>query len=95
MQIQAQEVRISSAHRTPEATREYVLGVPLDASSLQGMDALLSTVQMPGGTPVGCLAVGKAGAKTPVIWPHKSCPSKTPHWRKNSAPTATKSPPMC
>jgi len=40
-----------------------VLGVPLEGSSLLGLDALLSTVQMPGGIPVGTLAVGKAGAK--------------------------------
>lgn len=90
------EVRISSAHRTPKATQDYVMdaekrgcgvficaagmaahlagfvaahtlkpviGVPLDASSLQGLDALLATVQMPGGIPVACVAVGKAGAK--------------------------------
>jgi 5-(carboxyamino)imidazole ribonucleotide mutase len=90
------EVRITSAHRTPEETRTYVedaekrgcdvfiaaaglaahlagavaahtlkpvLGVPLDAGPLQGMDSLLSTVQMPAGIPVGCLAIGKAGAK--------------------------------
>ena len=83
------EVRITSAHRTPEETRAYVqdaegrgcdifiaaaglaahlagavaahtlkpvLGVPLDAGSLRGMDSLLSTVQMPGGIPVACLA---------------------------------------
>lgn len=92
----AYEVRITSAHRTPEETRRYVqdaeqrggqifiaaaglaahlagavaahttkpvLGVPLDAGPLQGMDALLSTVQMPGGIPVACLAIGKPGAK--------------------------------
>lgn len=40
-----------------------VLGVPLSASSLGGMDALLSTVQMPPGFPVGTLALDKAGAK--------------------------------
>lgn len=40
-----------------------VLGVPIDSSPLQGLDALLSTVQMPGGIPVGTLAIGKAGAK--------------------------------
>lgn len=90
------EVKISSAHRTPEATRVYVkdaevrgcavfiagaglaahlagavaaattrpvIGVPLDAGSLGGMDSLLSTVQMPGGIPVACVAIGKAGAK--------------------------------
>jgi 5-(carboxyamino)imidazole ribonucleotide mutase len=89
------EVRITSAHRTPKATSDYVadaeqrgcrvficaagmaahlagavaaqtirpvIGVPLDAS-LGGIDALLSTVQMPGGIPVATVAVGKAGAK--------------------------------
>ena len=39
-----------------------VIGVPLDAG-LNGLDALLSTAQMPGGVPVACMAVGKAGAK--------------------------------
>ena len=90
------EARITSAHRTPEATRRYVadaeqrgcavfiaaagmaahlagavagltvkpvIGVPLDGGPLNGWDALLSTVQMPGGIPVACVAVGKAGAK--------------------------------
>ena len=90
------EVKITSAHRTPDITHAYVkdadargcaifvaaaglaahlagtvagltlkpvLGIPLDAGPLQGMDSLLSTVQMPGGIPVGCLAIGKAGAK--------------------------------
>jgi len=92
----AYEVRITSAHRTPEATHAYVtdadargcaafiaaaglaahlagavsantikpvIGVPLDAGPLQGMDALLSTVQMPAGIPVACVAIGKAGAR--------------------------------
>ena len=40
-----------------------VLGVPLAASDLQGLDALLATVQMPAGVPVGTLAIGKAGAR--------------------------------
>src|SRR5262245_9097638 len=90
------EVRISSAHRTPEQTAEFVtdaeqrgcgvficgagmaahlagavaartvrpvIGVPIDSGPLQGFDALLSTVQMPGGIPVASVAVGKAGAK--------------------------------
>jgi len=90
------EVRVTSAHRTPEATREYVhdaaergcavfiagagmaahlagavaahttlpvIGVPIDAGPLAGFDALLSTVQMPGGIPVAAVAVGKAGAR--------------------------------
>ncbi len=40
-----------------------VIGVPIDAGPLNGMDALLSTVQMPGGIPVASVAIGKAGAK--------------------------------
>lgn len=89
------EAKVTSAHRTPKATHDYVvdadkrgcgvficaagmaahlagavaantlkpvLGVPIN-SSLDGLDALLSTVQMPGGIPVGSLAIGKAGAK--------------------------------
>jgi 5-(carboxyamino)imidazole ribonucleotide mutase len=40
-----------------------VLGVPLASSDLQGLDALLATVQMPAGIPVGTLAIGKAGAR--------------------------------
>lgn len=89
------EVIISSAHRSPERTRQYVkdaqkrgacvfiaaagmaahlagsiasetsrpvIGVPLDTSSLNGLDALLSTVQMPSSMPVATMALGKAGA---------------------------------
>ena len=44
-----------------------VLGVPLDGSSLKGLDALLATVQMPGGIPVGTLAIGSAGAKNAAL----------------------------
>ena len=40
-----------------------VLGVPVESASLKGQDSLLSIVQMPGGIPVGTLAIGKAGAK--------------------------------
>ncbi len=39
-----------------------VLGVPMESASLKGLDSLLSTVQMPGGVPVGTLAIGKPGA---------------------------------
>ncbi len=39
-----------------------VLGVPVESHALKGMDSLLSIVQMPGGVPVGTLAIGKAGA---------------------------------
>lgn len=89
------EVRIVSAHRTPEWMVEYattakgrglkviiaaaggaahlpgmvaanttlpVLGVPIPATVLNGMDSLLSIVQMPKGVPVGTLAIGKPGA---------------------------------
>lgn len=40
-----------------------VLGVPIESKALKGMDSLLSIVQMPGGVPVGTLAIGQAGAK--------------------------------
>jgi phosphoribosylaminoimidazole carboxylase PurE protein len=45
-----------------------VIGIPIDATSFGGMDALLSTVQMPGGVPVASMAVGKAGAKNAAIF---------------------------
>ena len=90
------EVRVTSAHRTPAATAEYVsdassrgcgvficaaglaahlagavaahttrpvIGVPMDGGPLNGEDALLSTVMMPGGVPVATVAIGKAGAR--------------------------------
>ena len=90
------EMKISSAHRTPNITHAYVkdadergcvafiaaagmaahlagtvaaltlkpvIGVPIESGGLGGMDALLSTVQMPGGIPVASVAIGKAGAK--------------------------------
>ncbi len=91
----ASEVKVVSAHRTPDLLRDYatsaegrglkviiagaggaahlpgmvsawtilpVLGVPIESKTLKGMDSLLSIVQMPGGVPVGTLAIGKAGA---------------------------------
>lgn len=90
------EIKILSAHRTPEMATDYakgagkrglrviiagagmanhlagtiaahtllpVIGVPLDSGSVQGLDALLSTVQMPPGIPVATVAIGRAGAK--------------------------------
>ena len=90
------ELIISSAHRTPKRTHNYikdaekrgakvficgagmaahlagvvaslttrpVIGVPMPTGMMDGLDALLSTVQMPGGMPVATVAVGKAGAK--------------------------------
>jgi len=89
------EVRIVSAHRTPDLLFDYagsaeerglqviiagaggaahlpgmvasktvlpVLGVPVQSRALNGLDSLLSIVQMPGGVPVGTLAIGRAGA---------------------------------
>ena len=89
------EVKVTSAHRTPKATHDFVtdadkrgcvaficaagmaahlagavsattlkpvIGVPINGS-LDGLDSLLSTVQMPGGIPVATVAIGKAGAK--------------------------------
>jgi 5-(carboxyamino)imidazole ribonucleotide mutase len=45
-----------------------VIGIPIDATSLHGLDALLSTVQMPGGVPVASMAIGKAGAKNSALF---------------------------
>jgi len=47
---------------TAAMTRLPVLGVPVESKALKGMDSLLSIVQMPGGVPVGTLAIGKPGA---------------------------------
>jgi 5-(carboxyamino)imidazole ribonucleotide mutase len=44
-----------------------VLAVPMQTASLGGLDSLLSMVQMPGGIPVGCLAIGKAGATNAAL----------------------------
>lgn len=45
-----------------------VIGIPIETRSLKGMDSLLSTVQMPSGVPVACMAIGKAGAKNAAIF---------------------------
>jgi 5-(carboxyamino)imidazole ribonucleotide mutase len=44
-----------------------VLGVPVQSAALQGLDSLLSIVQMPGGVPVGTLAIGRAGATNAAL----------------------------
>ncbi|OGX11074.1 MAG: 5-(carboxyamino)imidazole ribonucleotide mutase [Omnitrophica WOR_2 bacterium GWB2_45_9] len=95
------EVRILSAHRTPDEVAKFakearkdgvkviiagaggaaalagsiaahttlpVIGVPMETSSLKGLDSLLSTVQMPGGVPVASMAIGRAGAKNSAIF---------------------------
>jgi 5-(carboxyamino)imidazole ribonucleotide mutase len=94
------EVRVVSAHRTPDLLFEYastaesrgievivagaggaahlpgmassktvlpVLGVPVESKALKGLDSLLSIVQMPGGVPVGTLAIGRAGAMNAAL----------------------------
>src|SRR3989339_954035 len=45
-----------------------IIGVPLETSSLKGLDSLLSTVQMPGGVPVASMAIGRSGAKNSAIF---------------------------
>jgi 5-(carboxyamino)imidazole ribonucleotide mutase len=44
-----------------------VLGVPVESRALQGLDSLLSIVQMPGGVPVGTLAIGRSGARNAAL----------------------------
>lgn len=52
---------------TAASTPLPVLGVPVESKALSGMDSLLSIAQMPGGIPVGTLAIGKAGAKNAAL----------------------------
>jgi 5-(carboxyamino)imidazole ribonucleotide mutase len=49
-------------------TQLPIIGVPIDATAVHGLDALLSTVQMPGGIPVATMAIGKAGAKNAALY---------------------------
>ena len=62
-----------------------VLGVPIDSSSLKGLDSLLSTVQMPGGIPVATMAIGKAGAKNGAIFAIQILSLKHPALKKKLA----------
>jgi len=52
---------------TASLTDLPVLGVPIESKALKGMESLLSIVQMPGGIPVGTLAIGEAGAKNAAL----------------------------
>ena len=52
---------------TASKTRLPVLGVPVQSKALQGLDSLLSIVQMPAGVPVGSMAIGNAGAKNAAL----------------------------
>jgi len=59
-----------------------VLGVPMESASLKGMDSLLSMVQMPGGIPVGTLAIGKPGAINAALLAAAILGNKYPQHRK-------------
>jgi 5-(carboxyamino)imidazole ribonucleotide mutase len=109
------EVRVVSAHRTPDLLFEYaggaearglevliagaggaahlpgmaaaktvlpVLGVPVESAALKGVDSLLSIVQMPGGVPVGTLAIGKAGAVNAALLAAAILGAKRPEIRE-------------
>lgn len=45
-----------------------VIAIPIETKSLRGLDSLLSTVQMPAGVPVGCMAIGRSGAKNAALF---------------------------
>jgi phosphoribosylaminoimidazole carboxylase PurE protein len=95
------EIKVLSAHRTPQELAQYVesapgkgvkvfiaaagsaaalagviaahtilpvIAIPIETRSLQGLDSLLSTVQMPAGVPVACMSIGKAGAGNAAIF---------------------------
>jgi len=59
-----------------------VLGVPMESKSLHGMDSLLSMAQMPGGVPVGTLAIGKPGAINAALLAAAILGNKYPEHRK-------------
>ncbi|MEK6701619.1 MAG: 5-(carboxyamino)imidazole ribonucleotide mutase [Planctomycetota bacterium] len=59
-----------------------VLGVPIESHALKGMDSLLSIVQMPGGVPVGTLAIGKAGAMNAALLAVSIVSGKRPELRE-------------
>jgi len=59
-----------------------VLGVPMESKALKGLDSLLSIVQMPGGIPVGTLAIGKAGAVNAALLATAILGNKYPKFRK-------------
>ena len=66
---------------TAAKTALPVLGVPMESKSLHGMDSLLSMVQMPGGVPVGTLAIGKAGAINAALLATAILGNKYPEYR--------------
>ena len=109
------EVRVVSAHRTPDLLFEYasqaeqrgmqviiagaggaahlpgiaaaktilpILGVPIESKALKGLDSLLSISQMPGGIPVGTMAIGKAGAINAALLATAILGVKHPEYRE-------------
>jgi 5-(carboxyamino)imidazole ribonucleotide mutase len=66
---------------TAAKTALPVLGVPMQSQALQGLDSLLSMVQMPGGVPVGTLAIGKAGAVNAALFATAMLGNKYPEFR--------------
>jgi 5-(carboxyamino)imidazole ribonucleotide mutase len=62
-------------------TQLPVLGVPVESKALKGMDSLLSIVQMPGGVPVGTMAIGKAGAINAALLATAILGNKHPQFR--------------
>ncbi len=67
---------------TAASTLLPVLGVPVESRALKGMDSLLSIVQMPGGIPVGTLAIGKAGATNAALLAVAILANKRPDLRE-------------
>lgn len=67
---------------TAAQTTLPVLGVPIGSSDLQGLDALLATVQMPGGIPVATFAIGKSGAKNAGLFAGAILAGRDPEVRK-------------
>ncbi|MEC7438039.1 MAG: 5-(carboxyamino)imidazole ribonucleotide mutase [Pseudomonadota bacterium] len=130
--VVAHEVRIISAHRTPDRLSEFaraavddgvgvivagaggaahlpgmiaahttlpVLGVPVESKSLKGMDSLLSIVQMPGGVPVGTLAIGAAGARNAGLLAaqilalgDEALAGRLQEWRRNQSEAVAETP---
>ena len=76
-----------------------VLGVPVESAALKGVDSFLSIVQMPGGIPVGTLAIGKAGATNAALLAagilalgDKRLAARLDRWRKTQTDTVAKRP---
>jgi len=67
---------------TAAQTLVPVLGVPLGSSPIKGLDALLATVQMPAGIPVGTLAIGKAGATNAALLAIAILANSQPHLKE-------------